>query len=130
VGIAERVYLRGEQLTGEFNTTRLKGNRVDDFYQNQAGPGLDAAVTAETDAWAAKGITSKKTAGILYNLGINHATLHANPADAGGTGAQAFAGGDGNNYDLTDERPVADAARGLQAFIALQSQTKNPLSTD
>ena len=128
MGIAERVLLRGEQIAGEFDTTRIKGNHVDDFCQANAA-GLDAAIATEITAWAGKGIASKKTAGILHNLGIGHAALDNNPDNAG-DGARDFNGGDGNTYNLTDERPVAAAARGLQAFIAVQSRAKNPLSTD
>lgn len=71
----------------------------------------------------------QKTTGLLYNLGIVGGDLNDDPDNAG-DGARAFAGGDGNNYNLQDARPVAAAPRGLQAFVALKSTERNPISND
>jgi hypothetical protein len=67
---------------------------------------------------------------VLYNLGILHANVNNDPAAADGTGAQAFTASDGNDYDLTDARPTAAAANGLQAFVELETTARNPLSAD
>jgi hypothetical protein len=72
---------------------------------------------------------NQQTAGLLYNLGIVGNNLNDNPDNAG-DGARAFAGGDGNNYNLQDARPIADIARGLQGFVQLKSLNANPLSND
>jgi hypothetical protein len=67
--------------------------------------------------------------GILYNLGLLHGAFNNDPTNVG-DGAQAFDRGDGNNYDLTDERATTAAAHGLQAFVQLKSLEQNPLSPD
>ena len=67
---------------------------------------------------------------MLYNLGILHGNVNDDPAAGDGTGAQAFAGSDGNNYDLTDARGTGAAANGLQAFVELETGNQNPLSND
>jgi len=72
----------------------------------------------------------EKITGVLYNLGILHNDVNNNPAAGDHTGAQAFAGSDGNDYNLTDERGTAAANRGLQAFVQLETTARNPLSND
>ena len=67
---------------------------------------------------------------MLYNLGINHVNVNNDPAVADGTAARAFQASDTNRYDLTDERPIAAANRGLQAFIQLETSQQNPISND
>ena len=59
------------------------------------------------------------TAGLLYNLGVEHGNLNDDPGNAD-DGATNFLF-DGNNYDLTD-------AGGLQDFVEEKAQAINPFT--
>ena len=125
IGLGDRVLNRAEELAGSFKSMRFGNNLVNRNWGAGDGDGLNAAIALFTPA---KGL-NQKTAGLLYNLGYVGGDFNDDPANVGG-GAQAFAGGDGNNYDLQDARPVGDIARGLQGFVALKSTERNPLSND
>ncbi|MCE8163934.1 MAG: hypothetical protein I3274_07045 [Candidatus Moeniiplasma glomeromycotorum] len=107
-------YHKGFRFRTQFKSQRFANSRLDRNFAALTG---DEA--ANIDPWANKGIDGA-TAGLLYNLGIDHAGLHNDPNDAGGTGARAFNLG-GHNYDLTD-------ADDLRNFVAAKAQAVNPLT--
>src|SRR6266511_4583553 len=112
---------------GCFRNIRGKNNRVDRNYTagDQVGENAGAAVI---NAYDAKGV-SKKTAGILYNVGLNSGGL-ADAADAGNTNATTFEYTPRHpnavntravtQYDLTDDDE-------LMAYVAARSLDKDPL---
>ncbi|RHZ36351.1 hypothetical protein GvMRE_Ic1g124 [endosymbiont GvMRE of Glomus versiforme] len=130
-GLANKVLNRATRMHAttnlkDFRDIRFKGNRVDRNYTANDRVGETAGAGVIT-AYDAKDL-SKKAAGLLYNLGIEHENVHNNTHADDGTRANAFDIGDGTRFDLTNE--ANSAAGGLWGFVQAKSLAVNPLSND